>query len=427
MAVIDRGASFQFLPFSRKQKQLLSWWMQGNSPYADYDLVIADGSIRSGKTIAMVNAFLLWSLTQFEGQAFIVAGRSSGALKRNLLRPMFQILHSMQVPYTYNRSENYITIGSNTYYCFGASNEASQDVIQGLTAAGALADEAALFPRSFVEQMIGRCSVKNSKIWMNCNPESPYHYIKTDYIDKAEEKRILHLHFTLDDNLSLTEEVKERYMRLYQGVWYKRMILGLWVIAEGVIYDMFTDANLYNDNTRPEQLRGRSRRYISIDYGTINPMVFLDIYDNGTDLWLDKEYYYNSRKEGRQKSDAEYLEDFKQFVGDEDPDYVIIDPSAASFKVLLRQAGYRVKDADNDVNDGIRMVAMLFRTLHLHIHEQCRNMRDELASYVWDEKAALTHGQEKPVKQSDHACDAMRYCVKTMIKSWRLSAYEEEK
>ena len=106
---------------------------------------------------------------------------------------------------------------------------------------------------------------------------------------------------------------------------------------------------------------------------------------------------------------------------------MIIDPSAASFKVLLRQAGYRVKDADNDVNDGIRMVAMLFRTQHLHIHERCQNTRDELASYVWDEKAALNHGQEKPVKQSDHACDAMRYCVKTMIKSWRLSAYEEEK
>lgn len=412
----NNGASFQFKPFSRKQKKILTWWLN-ESPYCDYDMIIADGSIRSGKTVSMVDSFIMWAQTCFRGEAFIIAGRSVGSLKRNILRPLFQILNAKGISYEYNRSENIIRVGSNTFYCFGASNEASQDVLQGLTAAGALADEAALFPQSFINQMIGRCSVEGSKVWMNCNPDSPYHHIKTDFIDKAEEKKILHLHFTLDDNLSLSEKVKERYKRMYSGLWYKRFILGLWVMAEGIIYDMFSERNVYSDRLG---LRGRSRRYIAIDYGTSNPMVFLDILDDGDRIWVDREYYYSGREKGIQKTDTEYLEDFKSFVGDEYPDMVLIDPSAASFKTLLRREGFRVKEADNEVNDGIRMVGMMLQTGKLLIHDSCEMMKKEFASYVWDEKAAVERGVEQPVKQNDHTMDALRYFIKTMIKKWRL-------
>lgn len=412
----NNGASFQFKPFSRKQKKILTWWLN-ESPYCDYDMIIADGSIRSGKTVSMVDSFIMWAQTCFRGEAFIIAGRSVGSLKRNILRPLFQILNAKGISYEYNRSENIIRVGSNTFYCFGASNEASQDVLQGLTAAGGLADEAALFPQSFINQMIGRCSVEGSKVWMNCNPDSPYHHIKTDFIDKAEEKKILHLHFTLDDNLSLSEKVKERYKRMYSGLWYKRFILGLWVMAEGIIYDMFSERNVYSDRLG---LRGRSRRYIAIDYGTSNPMVFLDILDDGDRIWVDREYYYSGREKGIQKTDTEYLEDFKSFVGDEYPDMVLIDPSAASFKTLLRREGFRVKEADNEVNDGIRMVGMMLQTGKLLIHDSCEMMKKEFASYVWDEKAAVERGVEQPVKQNDHTMDALRYFIKTMIKKWRL-------
>lgn len=412
----NNGASFQFKPFSRKQKKILTWWLN-ESPYCDYDMIIADGSIRSGKTVSMVDSFIMWAQTCFRGEAFIIAGRSVGSLKRNILRPLFKILNAKGIIYEYNRSENIIRVGSNTFYCFGASNEASQDVLQGLTAAGALADEAALFPQSFINQMIGRCSVEGSKVWMNCNPDSPYHHIKTDFIDKAEEKKILHLHFTLDDNLSLSEKVKERYKRMYSGLWYKRFILGLWVMAEGIIYDMFSERNVYSDRLG---LRGRSRRYIAIDYGTSNPMVFLDILDDGDRIWVDREYYYSGREKGIQKTDTEYLEDFKAFVGDEYPDMVLIDPSAASFKTLLRREGFRVKEADNEVNDGIRMVGMMLQTGKLLIHDSCEMMKKEFASYVWDEKAAVERGVEQPVKQNDHTMDALRYFIKTMIKKWRL-------
>src|SRR5690625_4414296 len=262
-------AAFRFQPFSRKQKQVLTWWLEP-SPYRDHDMIIADGSIRSGKTIAMIDGFITWSMATFEGESFILAGRSMGALKRNVLRPMFQILTAKGIEYRYHRSEHYIQIGSNTYYCFGANNEASQDVLQGLTAAGAYADEVALFPRSFVDQMIGRCSVDDSKVWMNCNPENPFHYIKEEYIDKAKEKRVLHLHFTLDDNLSLSEKVKERYKRMFSGVFFQRYILGMWVRAEGIIFDMFNE-----DKHTVSKLPKMRQRWVTVDYGTTNPTVFL--------------------------------------------------------------------------------------------------------------------------------------------------------
>ncbi|MCR8983499.1 PBSX family phage terminase large subunit [Brevibacillus laterosporus] len=207
-----RTTSFKFQPFSLKQKKLLAWWTDG-SPYKDYDMVIAEGAIRSGKTISMIDSFITWSLAKHRHQNFIVAGKSMGALKRNVLEPMFQILTAKGIDYHYHRSENpHVVIGTNAYYLFGANNEASQDTLQGLTAAGAYLDEVALFPRSFVDQAIGRCSAEtnenSAKVFSNCNPAGPYQWFKTDFIDKAKEKRILVLHFTMDDNMSLSEKVK---------------------------------------------------------------------------------------------------------------------------------------------------------------------------------------------------------------------------
>ncbi|WP_427112426.1 PBSX family phage terminase large subunit [Megasphaera sueciensis] len=413
------NASFKWQPFSKKQLQVLTWWMDG-SPHQHDDMIIADGSIRSGKTVSMIDSFITWSLSKFSGEAFIIAGRSMGALKRNVIRPMQQILASKGFEYYYNRSEGYILIGDNVYYLFGASNESSQDVVQGLTAAGAFCDEAALFPESFIKQVIGRCSVEGSKLWFNCNPESPYHFLKKDYIDKAEEKHVFSLHFLLDDNLTLSQETKDRYRRSYEGLWYQRMILGLWVLAEGIIYDMFHDGLIYTDDDWNNTLKSTCRRYVAMDYGTTNPMVFLDIYDNEEDIYIQKEYYWDSKEKMKQKSDPQYEKDYEEFIGEEEPDAVILDPSAASFRVLLQGSGHRVLEADNSVNDGIRMVSTMMTRKKLHINSRCVNTIRELRTYVWDEKASQ-HGEEKPLKVNDHACDALRYYVKTMVKDWRIN------
>lgn len=402
--------AFEFKPFSLKQKKLLTWWTEV-SPYHDYDMVIADGAIRSGKTIAMIDSFLTWSLFTFQYQAFIIAGRSMGALKRNVLRPMFQILAAKGIPYRYHRSEHYVQIGTNTYYCFGANNEASQDVLQGLTAAGALADEVALFPQSFVEQMIGRCSVEGSKLFWNCNPEGPYHHIKTDYIDKAAEKRILHLHFELSDNPSLSPRVRERYRRMFSGLYYRRYILGLWTLAEGAVYDMWDDA-LHVVDVAPARI---SRLFVGVDYGTSNPTAFLLIAQAGRNLYVLDEYYWDSSKTGRQKTDAEYSADLRKWLAGRRPQAIVVDPSAASFIAQLRKDGFSVRQADNSVLDGIRNVATHLSDGRLFVLRQCTNLIREFGAYVWDTKAQ-ERGEDKPVKAHDHALDALRYLIQTIFR-----------
>lgn len=239
-----RPARFDFKPFSKQQRRLIHWWRPAVQT-SQNDFVIADGAIRSGKTIAMIIGFLTWSQEMFSGQSFILAGKTMGALKKNVVRPMLQIVEAWGWPYEYIRSgtDARIEVGSNAYYLYGANTEASQDALQGLTAAGAYADEVALFPKNFVDQMIARCSVPGAKIWMNCNPGNPHNYIKEEFLDKATEKHIYHLHFTMDDNWTLSQAVKERYKRTWPSgsVFYKRFILGLWVAADGLIYQQFAD------------------------------------------------------------------------------------------------------------------------------------------------------------------------------------------
>lgn len=244
-----KPANFKFKPFSNKQQKLMHWWRPGLMT-ANNDYVIADGAIRSGKTIACIIGFLTWSQEMHEGQSFILAGKTMGALQKNVIRPMLQILEAWGWPYNYIRSgtDARIEIGSNVYYLYGANTEAAQDALQGLTAAGAYLDEAALFPKSFVDQAVGRCSVDGFKIWMNCNPAGPHHYIREEYILQAKEKRVYHLHFSMTDNLTLSPKMLESYKRRWAhgSVFYKRFILGKWVAAEGLIYQQFADnANAY--------------------------------------------------------------------------------------------------------------------------------------------------------------------------------------
>jgi PBSX family phage terminase large subunit len=406
----NKPKAFKFNPFSIKQRKLLCWWEEG-SPYKDYDIVIADGAIRSGKTIAMICSFLIWSQKHFRGEDFIIAGKSIGALKRNVIKPMQQILAAWGWKYQYNRSENYIIIGANTYYLFGANNEASQDVLQGLTAAGALADEVALFPQSFVDQMIGRCSVDGAKIFMNCNPRGPYHFMKVEFIDKALEKLIYYLHFTMDDNLSLSERVKERFRRMFSGVFFKRYILGLWVMAEGIIYDMFDEAK----HKVPTVDRVYIEYYVSCDYGTQNPTTF-GLWGKHHGKWYKvKEYYYSGRDESKQKTDEEFYQDLEKFIGNINAKAVIVDPSAASFIATIRKHGkFRVVHAKNDVLDGIRNMATALNEGLILFNDCCINTFREFFSYIWDDKAA-ERGEDKPVKQNDHCMDSDRYFVNTII------------
>ncbi len=411
---------FAFKPFSPKQRRLMYWWAEG-SPYRDRDMVIADGAIRSGKTIAMICGFFLWSLGSFpEGETFILAGKTIGALKKNVIKPALQILTAWGQPYHYVSSgdEARLEVGQNVYYLYDAHNERSQDRLQGLTAAGALADEVALFPQNFVEQMIARCSAAGARIWLNCNPENPSHFVKTELIDKAEEKRIYHLHFLMDDNLALSPKTKARYERMYTGVFYRRFILGEWCLAEGLIYAAF-DPALHVVSELPE----RGRWFISIDYGTVNPFSAGLWCLTGKKAVRVAEYYFDSRREHRQHTDAEYYTALEELAGSHMIEAVVVDPSAASFIELIRRKGrFAVRKAKNDVLDGIRLTARLLGEGKLQIGAGCKDAIREFGLYVWDDKAP----EDKPLKTNDHAMDEIRYFCATILRPYDRSGALED-
>lgn len=424
-----RRAAFKFKPFSRKQRMVLNWWTEG-SPVRDMEGIIADGAIRAGKTVSMSLSFVLWAMTCFNGEQFIMAGKTVAALRRNVLNVLVPMLISRGFETEDRRGDNLLIVSrgaiSNDFYVFGGNDERSQDLVQGITAAGAFFDEAALMPESFVNQATGRLSVDGSKMWFNCNPAGPQHWFKRGWIDGRLDKRLLYLHFTMDDNNSLTEHIKERYRSMYAGVFFQRYILGLWAIAEGLIYTMMDEDNLYGDEDRPVALYSTAFRSIAVDYGTTNPCVFLDVYDDGTTLWVDREYRWDSRSDeakrsgNPQRTDAQYADDMGTFMaqgsGQECP--VIVDPSAASFIAELRGRGHYVKPGDNEVIDGIRSVGALLQKKQIKIHRACTGLISEMQSYAWDDKAAM-RGEEKPVKQQDHGPDALRYDVRTMLPEWR--------
>lgn len=410
--------SFHFSPFSRKQKKVLTWWCQ-NSPVNEKDGIIADGAIRSGKTVSMSLSFVMWAMSPFDGQNFAMCGKTIGSFRRNVLFWLKLMLRSRGYSITDHRADNLLVVRKNGkenyFYIFGGKDERSQDLIQGITLAGVFFDEVALMPESFVNQATGRCSVKGSKFWFNCNPDGPYHWFKVNWIDKCKEKNILYLHFTMDDNLSLAEDIKKRYRSMYTGVFFKRYILGLWAVAEGIIYDMFSKEKHTKDIKEFFRILINGNRYVSCDYGTQNATVFL-LWNKGRDgkWYCIREYYYSGRDKAKQKTDSEYADDLKEWLEGIQIKAIIVDPSAASFIAELRKRGYKVLKAKNDVLDGIRLVGTMLNLEQLVFASSCKETIKEFASYVWDEKA-LERGEDKPTKQHDHCLDACRYFVSTIL------------
>lgn len=410
-----KKAIFKFKPFSNKQLRVLTWWLP-NSPVTDKDGIIADGAIRSGKTLSMSLSFVMWAMFAFDQQNFGMCGKTIGSFRRNVLFWLKLMLKSRGYKVKDHRADNLVIVSkgeiTNYFYIFGGKDERSQDLIQGITLAGCFFDEVALMPESFVNQATGRCSVDGSKFWFNCNPDGPHHWFKVNWIDKIIEKNLTHLHFTMDDNLSLSEKIKARYRSMYSGVFYDRYIRGLWVVAEGVIFDMFNAAK-HVVKTIEDLIT--DTYYVSIDYGTQNATVFLLWCKNSKGQWVCiKEYYYSGRDESSQKTDGEYADDLKEFLDGVKPKSIVIDPSAASFIAELEKRGYKIRKAKNDVLDGIRFVASLLNQEKIVFSAECKETILEFNSYIWDIKAS-EKGEDKPIKQHDHAMDAVRYFCYTVL------------
>lgn len=405
-----KQVAFRFQPFSRKQKQILTWWLP-ESGVSDADGIIADGAIRSGKTVCMSLAFIQWSMHSFNGQNFGMCGKTVGSFRRNVLSVLKQMLPARGYTIRDRRMDNLVVISrgstENYYYIFGGKDEGSQDLVQGITLAGILLDEIALMPESFVNQATGRCSVDGSKFWCNCNPAGPEHWFKKQWIDERQKRNLLYLHFTMEDNLSLSEQIRARYRAMYTGIFYRRYILGQWCLAEGLVYEFDPERHVTHD------LPECGEWYISCDYGTLNPF--------SAGLWCVRdgvavrvaEFYHSGREQQRQLTDEEYYRAIEQLAGDRDIRHIVVDPSAASFIACIRShKRFSVRKAKNDVMYGIRLTAMMLQAGVIKIGSDCKDAIREFGLYRWDDKGEV----DKPVKENDHAMDDIRYFCATVMR-----------
>lgn len=415
---MSKIVGFKWGKLSRRQKIVLNWWTP-KSKYKDYDGIIADGSIRSGKTVSMGFSYVIWAMSTFDRQNFGMAGKTIESFRRNVLSTLKSQLRSRGYSVTERKSENLVVVSkgnkANMFYVFGGKDERSQDLIQGITLAGMFFDEVALMPESFVNQATARCSVDGSKFWFNCNPAGPMHWFYTNWILKHKKRNLVYLHFTMSDNLTLSKKIIERYKSQYVGVFYDRYIKGLWVIAEGIIYRCF-DKNIHVFINKPKT---EGKCYVSCDYGIQNDNVFIlwqKEANSKRHLGLDEERW-SGRNEQKEKSISELVDGLDNLIArngfnKSDVDRVIIDPSASALKVELRKRGYKVVPADNDVLDGIQDVITMLMDNLLGFSTKCKGTIKEFGIYSWDSKAA-ERGEDKPIKANDHGMDAVRYYVKT--------------
>ena len=399
-----------FKAFSEKQLDVLSWWSPKRKT-SSYDGIICDGAVRSGKTLCMSVSFVSWAMFSFDGGSFAICGKTIRSVKRNVASPLLNILRELGFRVQEKLSSNIFIVYSgerkNTFYLFGGRDESSAALIQGITLCGVLFDEAALMPRSFVEQALARCSVEGSKLWFNCNPEYPQHWFCREWVKKTKEKNIYYLHFVMEDNPSLSKKMLERYKKLYSGSFYDRFVLGKWTASEGLVYPFMSDDKMLFDI--PD---GYAEQYvISCDYGTVNPSSFglWGLFDG---CWYRiGEYYYSSKKEGMSRTDEEHYTGLCKLAGDRDISKIVVDPSAASFIEVIRRHGkYKVVSAKNNVLDGIRQTSTALKEGSIRICRSCGDSIREFGLYRWE-----SGGNDRPVKENDHSMDDIRYFVSTVL------------
>lgn len=427
-----------FKPFGYKAHNFIK-----RHPSEDKKYTLLEGSVRSSKTWAIDAKLILQLCTYNVPGKRVICGATKQTVYKNMLLDIFQVVGKKN--YSYNRSSGELWLFGVQWFIIGARDEASYKNILGMTIGIALCDEWTEFPRSFTMQLFMRLSPPGARLYATTNPGTPQHYLFTEVIHNENFAPDLEtIHFTLEDNPNIDKKTKKQIIASQKGVYYQRYILGLWVVAEGAIYkDAWSEGLVYTQDLFEERINtstgsilpkrpvslygagGFAQHIISVDYGTHNPCVFSEHYDDGDTLWLDREYYWDSVKEMRQKTDGEYADDLEEFIrgsritGVNNPK-IVVDPSAASFKLELLKRGMWVVDANNEVLDGIHRVSEVMACRAYRVEENCANERRECGLYSWDKKAALTNGDEKPLKINDHTQDSKRYAIMEVFPEWRM-------
>lgn len=364
-----------------------------------------EGSIRSGKTHASLWRFVDEASVGPDGD-FAIITRTYDSFERNILPELYKILGGYV---RFFRGKRQLFIKNRKCHVISADDSSAEAKIRGPTFASAYVDEVTIIPETVFKMLIGRLSIAGAKLFCTTNPDSPYHWFKV-LLDGNPDVTVFK--FTMEDNPSLEKDYKDYIRRQYKGLWYQRFIEGLWVQAEGAIYDQFDEKLHIIDFP----LSTATSYIVGVDYGTSNPCAFVLIGHNPSyypNLWVEEEYYFNSKTAQRQKTDYEYAEDLKNFISQKPIKAIYIDPSAVSFRVELQKQGIsNLYEAKNDVGDGIRFVSNYLNTGALKICRSCTNLIKEFQSYLWDPKCAKT-GVDKPLKENDHCLDSLRYALYT--------------
>lgn len=377
---------------------------------SNYRINLASGAVRSGKTIGMNLRWIEYVMESAPPGDLLMFGKTERTLKRNILSPLQELLGQDYFKINYGDGEAYL--GGRKIYLAGASDERAEGKIRGMTLAGAYGDETVLTPQSFFNMLLSRLSVKGAKFFGSTNPEGPYHWLKTDYINRVTDLDMGVFLFTIEDNLFLDKDYVSSLKKEYTGVFYKRFIDGLWVLAEGVIYDVWDKAYHMGEIVDPDSF---TNYIVGIDYGTSNPCTFgLYGFDKHLPVHLIREYYYEGGTEGnKQKTDSQYADDLEIFLDGIHPDVIYVDPSALSFIVELRYRNkYKIKAGKNDVLPGIQFISKLLNNSLYFIDESCVETDKGYSSYVWNPNKQRI-GLDEPLKENDHVCDRDRYALFT--------------
>ena len=393
--------------FTKKQAELLSLFKGGKLRRIN----ILEGSVRSGKTFISLVVWMLYVASMPEGGAYLMCAKTLYALKRNCLDLLAELAGGH---FRYSLSAKEGQLFGRRIYLEGACDSRAEAKIRGLTLAGAYCDELSQVPEDYFSMLLSRLSVPGAKVLATTNPDSPMHWLMRDYLERKDQLDLLDLRFLLEDNRFLDPGYVQRLKAEYQGVFYRRFILGQWCVAEGLVYDL--GGIDYLVDTVPPLPKGQAYRYyISVDYGTLNPCSMgLWAVDSARGVaYRAAEYYYSGRAAMRQRTDEEYYAALEALAGDRPIEYVVVDPSAASFLETIRRHGrFSLRKANNAVLPGIRTVAALFRAGRLKIHKGCKDAIRELSLYSWDPQSS----EDRVLKEHDHAMDDMRYFAMTILR-----------
>lgn len=377
------------------------------------------GSVRSGKTIASLLCFLLRVHRAPASGLILIVGRSLQTVERNVIEPLQDpsLFGDVAEEVRHTRGATTATIMGRVVHLIGASDARAEGRLRGLTASVAYVDEITLLPEPFFVQLLARLSVSGATLLGTTNPDSPRHWLRTNYLDRIAELDLAAWHFRLADNPALPPAYVASLTAEYTGLWRKRMIDGLWVVAEGAIFDMYDEAQHVVDTLPPMR-----RHWLGVDYGTSNPFaaILLGLGDDGR-MYAVSEWRHDARRVHRQMTDAQYSRAVRAWLTklDVSPEWTFVDPSAASFSTQLWADGHPgIAKASNAVLDGIRSVGTALDSGLLRIHRDCAGLLDELPGYVWSEDAAA-RGEDRPVKRDDHSVDALRYAVHSIAHEWR--------